>query len=108
MYEDGIARYLTEIGRVLSPRGRMFATAFLYGPDGPAAIGPVHNIAFDVQAPDNPVRWHARELPPLAAVAYAEEPFQALAGVLVRRPVTVLPGRWRGGPGPWFQDLLVA
>ncbi len=104
------AHTLSEVGRVLAPGGRLFATAYLFEgarPPAPADPFPAH-LRFSEPSAEDAERWHVADLPPLAAVAFRAEPFLTRAAGALGRPVELRPGRWRGGPGPWFQDLVLA
>jgi SAM-dependent methyltransferase len=107
MLTNDMERYLREIRRVLRPGGRCLMTFFLLNQASEAAIneGRAHR-AFSQQGPgyrSDSRRVHER------AVAYTEEHVrQALleAGLSLREPIQ--PGRWAGGTGPAYQDIVVA
>lgn len=104
LYQDDIRAYIGETARVLKPGGRLFATAYLH--EGEKPIG-THHVMFDEAAGESGDRWHMKGAPPLAAVCYREDYFRGLAmGASGREPI-VRAGRWRGGEGPWFQDLVI-
>jgi len=107
LYEPEIAAYLKQLARVMKPDGRVFATAFLY--DGAAPVQPegAPHLQFNVQDERNPNRWHVRDYPPLAAVCYSERYFAELVTGLTGRAPDIRKGLWRGGPGPWAQDLVL-
>jgi hypothetical protein len=107
MREPEIAHYLKEIRRVLSPTGRLFATAYVIGDgDSGVAEGRAQHIQFNEPASDNPERLHVSGQPPLAAVAFRETFFSALLRDILGDRAFIRPGRWRGGTGPWFQDAI--
>jgi SAM-dependent methyltransferase len=106
LYEPEIAAYLRELKRVVKPTGRIFATAYLFDGDAPAENAWPH-LAFNISDPSYPHRWHVDGFPPLAAVCFKESYFAALVEDCTGRKADIRPGRWRGGPGPWFQDLVL-
>jgi ubiquinone/menaquinone biosynthesis C-methylase UbiE len=104
LYEDDIRAYLSEAARVLKPGGRLFSTAYLFSGERP--VGTRH-MTFASQGSETGERWHMQNTPPLAGVCYQEDFFRGLAfGASGRQPI-VRPGRWRGGDGPWFQDVVI-
>lgn len=106
LYEPEIAAYLRELTRVLKPDGRVFATAFLY--DGAVPLqSDLPHLRFNARDERNPSRWHVESYPPLAAVCYAEDYFAGLIDETTGRRADIRKGRWRGGPGPWNQDLIL-
>jgi SAM-dependent methyltransferase len=107
LYEPEIAAYLRETARVLRPEGRLFCTAYLYDGDRPAPSDRAH-LTFDDQDQRYPYRWHVQDAPPLSAVCFSEDYFSQLVAANSGRRADIRPGRWRGGPGPWFQDLVLA
>jgi SAM-dependent methyltransferase len=89
--------YLCEARRVLTPGGRLLASMFLLGGEGTIAFGPPR----DGMALADPAL-------PEEAVAYERGWLEeALRGAGLE-PVATHPGRWRGGAGRSFQDLVVA
>ncbi|WP_137157285.1 methyltransferase [Rhizobium sp. FKL33] len=106
LYEPEIAAYLRQTARALTPEGRLFATAYLHDGDRPAPSDRPH-LVFDQQDRDYPHRWHVEGAPPLSAVCFSEEYFAQLVAENTGRRADIRPGRWRGGPGPWFQDLVL-
>jgi SAM-dependent methyltransferase len=106
LYEPEIAAYFRELTRVLKPNGRIFATAFLY--DGAVPFqSDLPHLHFDRQDERNASRWHVEGYPPLAAVCYAESYFANLVRETTGRSADIRKGQWRGGPGPWSQDLIL-
>lgn len=103
---SAVARYLAEVGRVLAPSGRLFATFYLLDDRvrGPARDGvtdppfpfPIeHGLVRDASVPES-------------AVALDEEWLRgalAAAGLAV---TGVHPGRWQARPGPYYQDVVTA
>jgi ubiquinone/menaquinone biosynthesis C-methylase UbiE len=106
LYEPEVAAYYREIARVLKPSGRSFSTAYLFDGDAPPNGGPSH-IAFNMKDEDYPHRWHVENMPPLSAVCFSSAYFARLVEECTGRMPDIRPGRWRGGPGPWFQDLVL-
>lgn len=106
LYEPEIAAYLRETARVLKPEGRLFSTAYLHEGERPRPSNRPH-LNFDQQDQDYPHRWHVAGAPPLSAVCFSEEYFAQLVADNTGRRADIRPGRWRGGPGPWFQDLVL-
>lgn len=106
LYEPEILAYLRELARVLRPSGRIFATAFLF--DGAAPFqSELPHLRFNMQDERNPDRWHVEGYPPLAAVCYSESYFASIVEQATGRSADIRRGRWRGGPGPWNQDLIL-
>lgn len=106
LYEPEIAAYLDELARVVKPTGRIFATAFLY--DGTIPFqSELPHLHFDKQDVRNPNRWHVEGYPPLAAVCYSGNYFADLIQGATGRKADIRKGQWRGGPGPWSQDLIL-
>ena len=104
LYQDDIRAYLGEAARVLKTGGRLFATAYLFR--GECPVGTRH-IKFEQPGSETGERWFMENAPPLAGVCYQEDYFRGLAmGAFGREPL-VRPGRWRGGDGPWFQDVVI-
>lgn len=106
LYESDIRAYLLQTARVLKPQGRLFATAFLYEGDRP--VSSTARISFENQADDMKSRWHMDKAAPLSGVCFAESYIRGLVMGTIGREPLVRKGRWQGGPGPWFQDLVIA
>ena len=104
LYQDDIRAYLMETARVLKPGGRLFATAYLYTGEHPTSA--LH-VAFGNRAGEAGHRWHMENSPPLAGVCYQEDYFVGLITGATGREPFIRQGRWRGGDGPWFQDLII-
>ena len=104
---DAAARYLAEIGRVLAPGGRAFATAFLMSVEARDAIdrgGTSYRFTFAI-----PGAFLHDAAAPESAVAYEEAEFLRLlgnAGLSLRGDFHR--GTWPGRSGPSFQDIVVA
>jgi SAM-dependent methyltransferase len=105
LYENDIRAHLMQTARVLKPEGRLFATAYLYQGERPETKAP-HIIAFDRQADDMASRWHIESKPPLSGVCFSESYFRGLVMGTIGRDPIIRKGRWQGGAGPWFQDLV--
>lgn len=106
LYEPEIAAYLRELARVVKSDGKIFATAFLYEGDAPVQPEAPH-LRFNTPDSRNPERWHVDGYPPLAAVCYSERYFRELIKETTGREPDIRRGKWRGGPGPWSQDLVL-
>ena len=107
LYEPEIAAYLDELTRVLKPGGRLFATAYVFDGEVPSR-GRAPHLNFDTADSDHPYRWHVDGMPPLSAVCYSKAYFEWLFEKRLRRIPDIRKGRWQGGDGPWFQDLVLA
>ena len=105
LYESDIRAHLLQTARVLKPQGRLFATAFLFEGDRPADGSA--RVTFTRRAEDNKHRWHMENAPPLSAVCFAESYFRGLVMGTIGREPFIRKGRWQGGAGPWFQDLVI-
>jgi ubiquinone/menaquinone biosynthesis C-methylase UbiE len=106
LYEPEIGSYLKELKRVLKPEGRLFSTAYLF--DGPQPHqGTAPHLKFNVEGRESSHRWHVAGTPPLSAVCYSEEYINWIVRRRTGREPEIRRGRWRGGPGPWFQDLVL-
>jgi SAM-dependent methyltransferase len=107
LYEEEILNYAREIARVLREGGKAICTAYVF--DGP--VPPSNVTAEHLQFADVPMlnkhSHHVGGLPPLAAVAYPEQYLLDLVKSASGCKVECYSGRWRGGAGPWFQDMLV-
>jgi SAM-dependent methyltransferase len=104
---EDAAHYAREIGRLLAPGGRCFATTFMMNPPARAALqSGAGALAFD-PSQLGPV-WYADPGAPLAAVAFDEDVLLEyfLRAGLRRRPGAVY-GRWSGLPSGVFQDINV-
>jgi SAM-dependent methyltransferase len=106
LYEPEIGAYLKELKRVLKPEGRLFSTAYLFEGPHPQQGAPAH-LKFNLEDQEYPYRWHVAGMPPLSAVCYSEVYFTWLARRRTGREPDIRRGRWRGGAGPWFQDLVL-
>lgn len=95
-------RYLREIGRVLAPGGRLFATVFVLDDDSRAAIA-AGVATFPFLDADQHVAVVSEDLPD-EAVAYDRAWLEARAP----GPLEVHPGTWRGGGGRDLLDIVVA
>jgi SAM-dependent methyltransferase len=105
LLDDAVDRYLSEVGRVLAPGGRLFATWIALDPARP----PVRSRAVAAFAPTTGVAWVGDPAAPEAIVAYPLEWIGSRLrahGLVLREPYQ--PGTWRGRDGVSFQDILVA
>lgn len=108
LYEEDIENYLREMDRVLTNGGKMFFTAYLFeGPLPPRQVQGEH-LRFSEEPLSCRRSHHVDGYPPLAAVAFQEDYFREMvAALLPKRRAHILPGRWRGAAGPWFQDVVL-
>lgn len=104
---EAAAHYLREAARVLSPRGRVFATFFLIGERRRAALrNGGQRIAFDPDAPGPEFLGDPEH--PSAAVGFSQSWIFETAGAAGLRPLfPVHYGHWCGGEGLSFQDIIV-
>lgn len=107
LYYEEVEGYLKEIGRLLNVSGRAFITAYLFDGEAPLRRPSVPHLDFTVKDETRPEQWHVSVDVPLAAVAFQTAAFVDLVKRTTGRQPTVYPGRWRGGNGPWFQDLVI-
>lgn len=108
LYEEDIDNYLREMDRVLVGGGKIFCTAYLFeGPLPPNKVQGEH-LRFSEKPMVSRRSYHVDGYPPLAAVAFREDYFSEIVGAsLPKRRTHILPGRWRGATGPWFQDVIL-
>ncbi|MDB5524665.1 MAG: SAM-dependent methyltransferase [Rhizobium sp.] len=106
LYEQEIGAYLNEVARVLKHDGRLFATAYLFDGERPPEVQIPH-LRFNKADPDHPYRWHVEGASPLAAVCYSQSYLAQMIEKESGRKAEISKGRWRGGQGPWFQDLVL-
>ena len=107
LYYEEIEAYLKEVARVLKPGGRMFATFLLFDGDAPKRRPHLPHLDFSLAHAARPEQWHVENAPPLSAVAYRSAAVTELITRTTGRLAGVLPGRWRGGSGPFFQDVVL-
>lgn len=108
LYHEEVEAYLREAARVLKPEGRLFSTFLLYDGDCPQRRPELPHLDFSVRNALRPNVWHVKDRPPLSAVAYKASDVIDLIRQATGRRAKVLPGRWRGGAGPFFQDVVLA
>jgi SAM-dependent methyltransferase len=99
-------RYLAEAARTLAPGGRLFATWFLLDDASRAAIA-AGRSALPFLAADQRVAV-VSEAVPEEAIAFDRDWVLAAAARHGLAAAAVHEGTWRGGPGPTFQDIVVA
>lgn len=107
LYEEDILNYLKEMGRMLSEKGRIFCTAYLFEGATPPQDIHIDHLRFSLQPSLPRQSYHVLGYPPLAAVAFAEDYFRDMIDSIPNRRAVVFPGRWRGATGPWFQDVIL-
>ena len=111
MLPDAVDRYLSEISRVLRPRGRALITYFLLDGHSRAAIhaGGTKYVAF-VPAGDDAVCWTSRPAVPEQAVALDEGFVIGLHQRHHLRIDRIHRGQWAPGRGTFrsSQDMVVA
>ncbi len=103
-----IESYLKQLARVTKPQGRIFATAYLFEGAAPERLAKHPHLDFSLPDPGDATQWHVAGYPPLAAVAFQQSAFVDLVATATGRVPEIHAGRWRGGAGPWFQDLVLA
>jgi ubiquinone/menaquinone biosynthesis C-methylase UbiE len=100
--------YLSEVGRLLKPGGRLFMTAFVV--DRIAATNETGRrdprLAFQRDG-DGPC-WFVPELPPLAAVGFDDGFLDNALGRAGLTTVLKSLGSWRGKEADHYQDVFVA
>jgi ubiquinone/menaquinone biosynthesis C-methylase UbiE len=107
LYEEDILNYLFEMDRVLSKKGRVFCTAYLFEGEYPPQYTNANHLCFTMSPMTGRHSHHVEAYPPLAAVAFPEAYFRQLVENIPGRRANILPGRWRGARGPWFQDVVL-
>lgn len=107
MYEEDIENYFREMDRVLVGGGKIFSTGYLFEGGSPPRASHGDYLQFSEKPMVNRRSYHVDGYPPLAAVAFQEDYFREIAGSLPGRRMHILPGRWRGAAGPWFQDVIL-
>jgi SAM-dependent methyltransferase len=105
LLEDEAEHYLAEVARVLDEGGRAVATFFLLDDVSRAAIRE-ERAALRFLQPDAHVAV-LRDDVPEEAVAYDEGWLRHQAGLAGLKIASILPGRWRGGEGRSFQDVVL-
>jgi len=108
LYYEEVEAYLKEAARVLKPEGVLFSTFLLFDGERPPRRPNLPHLDFSEPHPQRPAMWHVKDKPPLSAVAYKTSAVIDLIKRTTGRTPKVLPGRWRGGAGPFFQDVVLA
>lgn len=104
---DAAANYFSEVARTLAPGGRFFFTAFVLD-DRSRAEMEAGRTSYAFRHPVGEARTQDPGNPE-SAIAWDEEALMALlrrAGLRTVAPLYA--GLWAGGPGPSYQDVLVA
>ena len=103
-YKEDIAVYLAELKRALRPGGTVVATWFLYD-DGSydAAV----NSAYPMTHRLDDVTIYTNAEDPLRAIAFHQKHVEAMVADAGLEIATIEHGKWKGGPGPEFQDVVV-
>ena len=108
MYRAEAAHYLSEIARVLRPRGRTFITHFLLTPESRIAVEAERSaLRFAHPVPDGLTTDPSQPEAAIAIDVDAGNADYAAAGLVVAD--STYPGTWSGRPsGVTFQDIVVS
>ena len=107
LYFEEVEAYLAEVRRILRPGGRLFSTFFLFEGDAPPRSPARPHVDFSVRNARHPEQWHVEGRAPLSAVAYEAGTVADMCRRITGRSPSIIAGRWRGRPGPAFQDIVL-
>ena len=103
-YKEDIAIYLCELHRVLRPGGTVVATWFLYDEESyDDAVGSAYPMTHRL----DDVTIYSDADDPLRAIAFHESAVREMVAAAGLEVVAIEHGRWKGHPGPEFQDVVV-
>jgi len=105
---DEVLVYLSEIGRVLKPGGRLFMTAFAVDPFAAANETGRRDPRLPFSREGDGPCWFVPDLPPLAAVGFDDGFLDAALGRAGLTTTLKSLGSWRGQAADHYQDIFVA
>ena len=105
---DGVGQYLSELSRVIKPKGRIFVTAFLIDEDPDPAIEEGKILIKLTSKMDGRIPfWTSNPTCPEDAIGYSPKdliPIFYESGF----STTIYPGKWHGREGLSGHDIIVA
>ncbi|MCW2760951.1 MAG: Methyltransferase protein [Marmoricola sp.] len=104
-YADDVQIYLHELRRVLRPGGTVVATWFLYDDDTLDAA--IRTSAYPMTHRLDEFTIYNDAEDPLRAIAFHKRRVREMIAEAALELVLIEPGKWNGGPGPEFQDVVV-
>ncbi|MCA1449861.1 methyltransferase domain-containing protein [Ensifer sp. IC3342] len=105
---DEVLVYLSEIGRLLRPGGRLFMTAFVVDSVAAANETGRRDPRLSFQRDGDGPCWFVPDLPRLAAVGFDDGFLDGALGRAGLAAVTKSLGSWRGQAADHYQDVFVA
>ena len=104
---DGVEQYLSELSRVMKPKGRVFVTALLIDENSQPTIEEGANqIKLTNRMEGKIPFWTSNPTCPEGAIGYSRKdliPMFSESGF----STTIYPGRWHGGEGMSGHDVIV-